>query len=654
MKTLHLIVWLMCINLLYAQDGFLPHLEHDCSRYKQNIASHLSPKDIVQSPLLHCYDVKFYFLDLKVENNTVDIAGNVLIDAQVVVSELDTFALELLDELIIDSIFINGLQQTFERNNNEVFVMLDNPLTQGEKFSCRVFYHGTPPTGGSFRGISTKYDTVWNKHVTWTLSEPFNARQWWPTKQVLTDKADSVWVFITTSAENKAGSIGLLTKLTYLPDNKVRYEWKSKYPIVYYLISFAVAEYQEYNIYAKPVNFSGDSLIIQNYIYDSPGCLEYYKQGIDNTIAFVELFSELFSDYPFSEEKYGHCLAGLGGGMEHQTMTTLGNFSFSLVAHELGHMWFGNYVTCSDWSNIWINEGFATYTDYLATEMVAGGPWPGIWRNNVHNFIMSEPGGSVYVPEEEVTYDNVGRIFSSRLTYWKGALILHMIRFELQDDELFFQVLKNFLAKYANGSASTPDFVEVLNETSGLDFNEFFEQWYYGEGYPIYSINFKQTDGLLELKSVQISSMPAVTPFFKMNMPYKLFFEDGTDSTLILLQENNDMVFSVPVEKIIDSIQVDPDKWVLKKVESIIGISENELNNPFSVSPNPVKDKLIVRSSGEVIDKILICDLFGNRLKEYNSMQPISSLDVSELSPGLFFITMLVDEERFTLKFIKQ
>jgi aminopeptidase N len=644
----------MCINFLYAQDGLLPHLEHDCSRYKQNIASLKSQKDIVQSPLLHCYDVQFYFLDLKVENNTVDIAGNVLIDAQVVVSELDTFALELLDELIIDSIFINGLQQTFERNNNEVFVKLDNPLMQGEKFSCRVFYHGTPPTGGSFRGISTKYDTVWNKHVTWTLSEPFNARQWWPTKQVLTDKADSVWVFITTSAENKAGSIGLLTKLTNLPDNKVRYEWKSKYPIAYYLISFAVAEYQEYNIYAKPVNFSGDSLIIQNYIYDSPGCFEYYKQGIDNTMAFVELFSELFSDYPFAEEKYGHCLAGLGGGMEHQTMTTLGNFSFSLVAHELGHMWFGNYVTCSDWSNIWINEGFATYTDYLATEMVAGGPWPGIWRNNVHNFIMSEPGGSVYVPEEEVTYDNVGRIFSSRLTYWKGAVILHMIRFELQDDELFFQVLKNFLAKYANGSASTPDFVEVLNETSGMDFNEFFEQWYYGEGYPIYFINFKQTDGLLELKSVQNTSMPAITTFFKMNMPYKLFFEDGTDSTLILLQENNDMVFTVPVEKIIDSIQVDPDKWVLKKVESIIGISENELNNPFSVSPNPVKDKLIVRSCGEVIDKILICDLFGNRLKEYNSIQPISSLDVSELSPGLFFITMLVDEERFTLKFIKQ
>jgi len=652
-KAQNLILFLLSINFLSAQDYFFPDIDRYCGRSKFTKEILLSGMDIDQSSLLHNYDVKFYFLDLKVENNTVELSGKVTINAQVTESELDTFAFELVDELIVDSILINGWQKSFQRSNDEVFVMLENSIAQEENFTCQVYYHGTPPTGGFFSGISTEYDSAWNKHVTWTLSEPFNARQWWPTKQVLTDKADSVWIFITTSVENKAGSIGLLTNVVSLPNNKARFEWKSRYPIAYYLISFAVAEYQEYNIYAKPADLYGDSLLIQNYIYDSPGCLSYYKQGIDNTVGFLELFSELFSQYPFHEEKYGHCLAGLSGGMEHQTMTTLGRFDFSLVAHELGHMWFGDNVTCSNWSDIWINEGFATYADYLATEKIAGDPWPGIWRKNVHNFILSEPGGSIYVPEEEVTYDNVERIFDSRLTYWKGAVILHMIRFELQNDELFFDVLKNFQDKFSDSLASTPDFIGVLNETSGKDFNEFFNQWYYGEGYPIYSISYKQTDGFLELESVQTTSMPEITPFYNMNMPYKLFFNDETDSTIILFQESNTMTFTLPIAKIIDSIQVDPDKWVLKKVESVIGIAENESKAQFSISPNPVKDKLVVQSFNEMICKITISDLLGNKIEEYTSMQPISTINVSGLSSGVFFITIEIGEANFTQKFVK-
>jgi len=602
---------------------------------------------------LFSYDVTFYYLDLNVENNSVDISGNVTIHAKVTVNELDTFAFELVDELIIDSVKINGFQQSYYRNNNEVFVITGEVLLQNENFTCQIFYHGTPPTGGFFSGISTEYDSTWNKNVTWTLSEPFNARQWWPTKQVLTDKADSVWVFITTSAGNKAGSIGVLVDVVSLPNNKARFEWKSRYPISYYLISFAVSEYQEYNIYAKPADLLGDSLLIQNYIYDSPGCLSYYKQGIDNTKDFLELFSELFSQYPFRDEKYGHCLAGLSGGMEHQTMTTIGGFSFSLVAHELSHMWFGDNVTCSNWSDIWINEGFATYADYLATEKIAGDPWPGIWRKNVHNFILTEPGGSIYVPEEEVTYENVERIFDSRLTYWKGAVLLHMIRFELQNDELFFEVLRNFQEKFADSLASAPDFINVLNETSGKDFNEFFQQWYYGEGYPVYSVSYKQNNNGLELTSIQTTSMPGVTPFFKMNLPFKLFFNDGSDSTIILFQETNNTTFTIPIIKIIDSIQVDPEKWTLKKVESIIGIKENIGLLHLSVLPNPAINKLIITADIGLINRITISGLFGNKVVEFSFMQPIYSIDVSGLSPGVYFITVNINDLNYTQKFIK-
>ncbi len=652
-KALFHIVLIVCFSSLSAQEYQFPELNHYCSKSRLAFKALTGSKDIEQSHLLFQYDVKFYHLDLQVENNAVDISGNVTIKAKVVNTQIDTFVFELVDELIVDEILFNGVSKSFERNNNEVFVLIDNPVFQGEIFTCQVFYHGTPPTGGFFSGISTEYDSTWNKHVTWTLSEPFNARQWWPTKQVLTDKADSVWVFITTSSGNKAGSIGLLTNTVNLPNNKVRYEWKSKYPIAYYLISFAVAEYQEYNIYAKPAYLNGDSIFIQNYIYNAPGCLDHYKSGIDNTVNFLELFSDLFSGYPFDEEKYGHCLAGLSGGMEHQTMTTLGNFHFGIVAHELGHMWFGDNVTCSNWSDIWINEGFATYADYLATEKIGGDPWPGIWRNNVHNFILSEPGGSTYVPEEEVTYENVDRIFDSRLTYWKGAVILHMIRFELQNDEVFFDVLRNFQLKFADSLASAPDFIEVLNETSGKDFTQFFDQWYYGEGYPIYSVSYKQNEGLLEIESMQTTSMPSVTPFFIMKIPYKLFYADGTDSTIILYHENPTMVYSLPMAKEIDSIQVDPEKWVLKKVESIIGISEYDQFNGFTFSPNPVENNLMIRSFDQSIHNITVYNLFGKKISELSAMQPLYFLNVSGLNSGLYFISIQIGDVVYTRKFVK-
>jgi aminopeptidase N len=316
-------------------------------------------------------------------------------------------------------------------------------------------------------------------------------------------------------------------------------------------------------------------------------------------------------------------------------------------------MWFGDNVTCSNWSDIWINEGFATYADYLATEKIAGGQYPGIWRKNAHNFIMSEPGGRIYVPDEDVTYDNVKRIFNSRLTYWKGAVILHMIRFELQDDELFFDVLRNFQEKYADSSASTPDFIEVLNEISGKEFGEFFNQWYYGEGFPVYSVSYKQSGGFLEIESAQTTSMPDVTPIFKMHMPFKLFFNDGTDSTIILYQENNFMSYTMSVTKYIDSIQVDPDRWVLKKVESVSEVPEIDMNDYFSLSPNPVSDELLIQSFGDWINKVTIHDLFGNKISDYSFMQPMCAIDVSGLSCGVYFISLQIGETNFTRKFVK-
>jgi len=606
----------------------------------------------IQHDYFSDYDVKFYFLSLNAENNTVYISGNVLIEAISQILVLDTFSFELTHELTIDSIIFNNAKYDFNHTGDFVFVPITNPLTIGDNISSKIYYHGTPPTGGFFTGISTDYSDEWDKNVTWTLSEPFNAYHWWPCKQDLQDKADSVWVFVTTDSINKVGSQGLLTAVSQMPGGKLRYEWKSKYPIAYYLISFTVADYFDYSIYAKPDIMNGDSILIQNFIYNSTGCIEHYKLGIDYTKDFIELFSDLYSLYPFHEEKYGHCLAEIGGGMEHQTMTTMGHFGFGIVAHELGHMWFGNNVTCATWSDIWINEGFATYSDYLAHEYIAGAHWPQLWLQIVHDHVLSESGGSIYIPTQET--DSIERIFDGRLSYNKGASIIHMIRFELQDDYLFFQTLKNFQSAFSDSTATGLDFLSILNETSGKDFTEFFNQWYFGEGYPIYNIEWDYDGTNFELSSTQTTSTTSI-PFFNMLMEYKLYFSDGNDTSLFLSQNNNFETYSIPISKPIDSISVDPDNWNLKFINSIThGIAE--LNNPldFTLGPIPTSGTLhlFFNNKNNILRDITITDISGKAVMKFITTKAHEKINVAELSSGIYFVTVRINEKIQTNKFI--
>lgn len=639
---------------LFAQQLDNRHNEMTCGHAKFYQEYYKEAMDIVQTPLLFDYDVKFYYLDIEVDNSSIYISGETTIMAEVVAAELDTFAVELLNDLTVDVINYNGNPISYSHANDEIFAILPATLSQGDLFSVTIQYHGMPPTGGFFAGVSNS--NGWGKDVTWTLSEPFAARSWFPVKQVLEDKADSAWIFLTTDDGNMAGSNGLLTNIATLPNNQLRYEWKTNYPIDFYLISFAVSEYQEYNIYAHPTEMGGDSILIQNFIYDSPGCLEYYQAGIDQTAEFIELYSDLFSLYPFYEEKYGHCLTQLGGGMEHQTMTTLGGFSFGLVAHELGHMWFGDNITCATWSDIWINEGFATYADYLAVQNIQGQAAANAEMNATHNSVMSQPGGSTYIPPEEITYDNVWRIFDGRLSYNKGSAILHMIRFELQDDDLFFQVLHEYTDMYADSVATGLDFMNVLNDVSGMDFTQFFDQWYFGEGYPTYSIEWSQDAAYAYFEINQTVSKPNVTPVFEMLMEYKLFFYDNTDTIIQLYQTDNVNTFMLPITKEIGLIQIDPNNWVLNQNGSITtNIDKPKNAAAFTFGPNPTREKLnlnFINANGEE-SKITLLNIIGEVVLSQTVTEPNSVLDLRDLTSGTYFIHVTNASYSFNKKFVK-
>ena len=546
------------------------------------------------NPLITQYDVKFYGLDVEVDNRSDRIKGQATILVQVVKDQMQTLVFELSNSLDVEQVIVSGKETGFEHQGDEITIPLTSPLDSGNVIIARIYYGGE--TGP---GMSCEVDQRWGMPVTFTLSEPFYAKDWFPCKENLEDKADSVHMFITTDYGLMGLSQGILTGTTYFPNGKVRYEWKSHYPTAFYLISLAVSDYVEYSIESQPQGIS-KPILIQNFVYDVPGCLEEYRDKIDITGDVMEVYCDLFGPYPFREEKYGQYLWPWGGGMEHQTMTGIGSFEFYLVAHELGHSWFGNYVTCATWQDIWINEGFATYAGYLATENL----YPDnadAEKNYRFERAMAEPDGTVFIPAGEA--DNDSRIFNGNLSYSKGMALLHMIRFELQDDDLFFEVLRNYLARYANGVATGLNFKAVLEETSGMDFTDFFDQWYFGAGYPIFEVDWEQEGQDLILHATQTTSS-ARTTLFKMSMEYRIIYSGG-DTTVRVFQDEHVETYSFKFPHVVEDVIIDPDNQVLNRVlDSRKKTLVKETGHLVTVFPNPGRGefsfRILPEDAGEV------------------------------------------------------
>jgi len=379
--------------------------------------------------------------------------------------------------------------------------------------------------------------------------------------------------------------------------------------------------------------------------------LPYFKAEIDNTPSFIELLSEKYGMYPFKNEKYGHCVAPIGGGMEHQTMTTLSSFNFELIIHELGHQWFGDNVTCANWQDIWINEGFATYTYYIGLQNLQTQANADQEMLNEHNDIKSATNGSVYVPLSQIFDEN--RIFDHRLTYEKGAAIIHSMRFILNNDSLFYSVLQNFQQTYKDSVATGDDFKNMISSMSGIDFTDYFAQWYYGEGYPTYNIVWQQQSDTVSFTVNQQTSMPSITPFFKLPVEIK-FFWSGGDTTLRFAQAYNQQQFSAYIPHLINNLQVDPNNWVVDGIANITtGISVNSILQSVIVKPNPAKDFIVLNVNFNTSENdFIIYDISGKNVKTFKMNADVLKIDISDLENGMYFINCINNNNILPAKFI--
>lgn len=612
-----------------------------CAKFSHHSSQKsLTVQRTLEDARLNDYDVNFYHLDLEASNASIDLSGTVRIMSTVVAETQTEFVVELDDALNVSSVSNSGTPLVFTHSNDMIVAMLEKPYAADEKLDITITYAGTPPSGDSFfQGISNAIDPDWNQRVTWTLSEPFNARDWWPVKQVLTDKADSAYIYITVPNGLKAGASGKLMDVVDVPGNKSQYQWQTNKPIAYYLISMAISNYREYTTSVTLPGVGAPTPIV-DYIYENPSFFDRYQSLINGVDDQLVLFSELFGTYPYADEKYGHALAPMGGGMEHQTMSTMSTYTFRLIAHELAHQWYGDMITCATWSDIWINEGFARYSEYLALEFLENRASADAWMALLQENVKLAPDGSVYIPPSDT--DDPFRIFNGRLTYNKGGAILHTLRHEINNDELFFESLTSYSNEFKDSTATGADFRDFMSDETGLDLTSFFDDWYFGEGYPIYDIVWRHRNDSLMIQAEQSTSRPSVTPFFSTTMPIGVRI-NNKDTVLRFSPVANSEFFKVYLPGEVQNVSFDPDAYLIKVLNSIrnadVTSVNEDLTNGIQVYPNPASDQVTIVLPEDLSWEVSARDIQG-RLMYRDTSPPTRELQFTTRTwpPGVYIL----------------
>jgi hypothetical protein len=410
-----------------------------------------------------------------------------------------------------------------------------------------------------------------------------------------------------------------------------------------------------------------DSILIQNYIYDGAinngAWVSSQKPTLNKMPQVLEFESKMYGMYPFYKEKYGHCMAPFGGGMEHQTMTSLGFFDYYVDAHELGHQWWGDNVTCKSWGDIWINEGFASYTEHLVAQYLDPTNFA-TNLNGAHNAVMQQPGGSIYFTGADTLNSN--RIFDSRLTYDKGGAIIHSLRFVTNNDSLWFNCLRGFQHTYQNSTASALDFQNFHANFTGINNTQFFNQWYYGEGYPTFNVRYNYSNHNIVIKSSQTVSMPGTTPLFITPIEYKLSRANGKADTIIRVMHQVAVeTYTIPLQDSVTAIVCDPNNWLINKTigpvrDATLGVTQTTLNTvgleslqenteAYGLGPNPCLDHLQINGGDKQESlTVRVYDSQGKMVLQ-QAVALTSKLLVQDLKPGLYLVQLVKEQNKVLL-----
>jgi aminopeptidase N len=547
MKSFPLFLYFFIWHSLFAReippDWLDPHIENKIRR-QQQLSRNLAMTTENQSH----FDVHRYQIQLRIDPVERWVYGKVTLRAAALLTDLTQIELDFGVHLKVDSVLFQQRPVLFTHQQAKLNIAL--PPTNGQ-FEISIFYQGNPASGtqGAF-----VFDIYNGKPLVWTLSEPFGARDWWPCKDTPADKADSVDLMITVPENLIVASNGTL-RMTESNAGWKTWHWQERYPIATYLVSLAIYEYYFYTDFFK--YSATDSMPVEFYVF--PDHRELVRENYAKTVPALELFSDIFGPYPFLKEKYGHAEFGWRGGMEHQTITSLGGSSLPLIVHELAHQWWGDMITCRDFHHIWLNEGFATYAEALYDEAVNGKT--AYFENMRYRRYLRD--GTIYVPE----LSDWSRIFSAGLSYNKAAWVLHMLR-HVVGDAAFFKTLKTYSAApgLQHGTVVTEDFQKICEDVSGMKLDWFFAQWIYGEFYPVYYYQWATEQTRVDVFQLNLLIEQQPIHEYQFKMPVDVRVRTATSDTTIVVWDSLDVQqfrFSFAEKPI--SVELDPENWILRE-----------------------------------------------------------------------------------------
>ncbi len=628
----------------FLSDIFTSHAEHECSSIKQSSLSKMLVAGANDNFAGRNIDIKYHRVHWHINPSVSYISGSVYTLFETKEANISNLTFELDTAMIVDSVFYHGLKIPFADSSTYLLnLRLPAALANGVLDSVEVFYQGSPGQSGfgSFEQTTHNGDPI-----VWTLSEPYGAREWWPCKNDLSDKIDSIDIIVHTPLGNRAASNGLLIK-EEVKDNEKVYHWKHRHAIPTYLVAIAVTNYVQYSNFAT---INSGQVEVLNYVFPEDSAnAAVYTPGV---VSSIELFSNLFIDYPFQDEKYGHAQFGWGGGMEHQTMSFMGGFSHSLMAHELAHQWFGDLVTCGSWQHIWLNEGFATYLTGLTYEHMPTTNYWSTWKSETKSSALSQNYGSVFCSDTT----DVSRIFSSRLSYNKGAYVLHMLRWYI-GDAAFFSGLQSYLTDPVlnHSYALTSDLQAHLEASSGMNLTQFLNDWFYGEGSPNYQIaTYQASHDSITITIDQTTTNPVVS-FFALPVPIRL--KGNNIDTIVRLDNTfNGQSYTIAVGSYIEEVEFDPEMWLLANANITTNVGINALNNnsKIKIYPNPTKDFITINST-EIIDNIEVVDISGRRVGLIESIKNDNyKLNMSDFVTGIYFLRISTNKQTYIQKVAKK
>lgn len=560
-----------------AQPEATPH-EHDAACCgKAAMAYRMSGTELIDEEpqavkdlLLLAFDdtdALHYDLEIEIFPSTAELAGTNVMTIESKVNGLTTFDFRLRSNYTITSALCNGtpisitdISTTTRRAN------LDQAYDIGETFDLTIVFDG-PAVSRGFGSI--EFGTQSGNSIVATLSEPYYAYTWWPCKDgdfgEPGDNADKATIDFAIIAPNNmvSTSNGMLQGIDALSGSRNRYRFSHSYPIATYLVAFSSTNY---NTWTETFNYTGGSMPVEFHIYpssDTSGNRAAWGECVD----MLDTLSGLYGLYPFINEKYGIYQFPFGGGMEHQTNTGQGTFSESVTAHELGHQWWGDWVTCRTWGDIGLNEGGATYTEALWYEYQGGSSNKSALHSAMAAREPSSVGDSVYV------YDpaDVNRIFSYNNSYLKASWVYHMLRHVLGDSN-FWTFLANYRATYGGSAATWDDFASVAAGVYGADMAWFFDEWVYGIGAPAYSYSAQHfaVNGQDYLRVYINQTQTASYGTYTMPLDLGVTHSSGSDLYKVWNDADPEHIV-IPIDGVMSNYTLDPNNWVLNLGKSKVG-----------------------------------------------------------------------------------